>query len=148
MGAGYRALALTLLLTAFAAGCQALSGGGAQTDTLATGSVTTSSPDETAPAPALAAFEATEVTTGLTCTGNYRPLENSPTFTARVVCKDGRTGTVTGPRASELGGTGTLELADGSGGAVTLRRLSAADTEAPPAAANQLPPPDPSTYVR
>ena len=149
MRAGYWALAIALPLAAFAAGCQLLPGRGGET--VATGSVTSAperkTPDQTAPVPSLAAFEATDLTTGLTCTGNYNPLENSPTFTARVVCEDGRSGTVTGPRATELSGTGTLELADG-GGAATLRRLSAAETEAPPAAANQLPPPDPSAYVR
>lgn len=147
MGAGYRAIA-TLLLAASAAGCTLLPGGN---EMVSTGSVTNASSQqgvrETA-APALAAFEATEVTSGLTCTGNYRPLENSPTFSARVVCEDGRTGTVSGPRSNDLGGAGTLELADGGGGAVTLRRLSAGETAVPPAAANQLPPPDPSAYVR
>ena len=148
MGAGYRALAVALPLAAFAAGCQLWPGRDAETEAVASGSVTAGSPEQTTPAPSLAAFEATEVTTGLTCTGNYSPLENSPTFSARVVCRDGRSGTVTGPRTNDLGGTGTLELSDGGGGAVTLRRLTAAETEAPPAATNQLPAPDPSTYLR
>lgn len=144
MGAGRTICALAL--AALVAGCS-LSGLG-ESGAVRTGSV--DGREEPAPvaAPSLAAFEATDLATGLTCTGSYNPLESGPTFSASVVCDDGRMGKVTAARSRGLSGTGTLALSDGSEGSVALRRVAARETEAPPAAANQLPPPDPSTYLR
>ncbi len=143
MGAG-RTTISALALAALAAGCS-LSGSG-ESGAVRTGSIERR--EEPAPAPSLAAFEATDLATGLTCAGSYNPLENRPTFSASVVCDDGRMGKVTAARSRGLSGTGTLALSDGSEGSVALRILSARESEAPPAAANQLPPPDPSTYLR
>ncbi len=98
-----------------------------------------------AAAPTLAAFEATEPASGLQCSGGYNPLEEGLTFTAPVVCEDGRTGKVTARRSGE--GAGTLAFDGGVSVSVSLRRVQD-ETEIPPAAPNQLPAPDISAYVR
>lgn len=91
----------------------------------------------------LSTFEATDFKSGLTCTGSYNPLENAETFTAAVVCDNGRTGEVTGMRSRDLSGTATLTLAGGETSSVALRPLAGAEQAAPPASAKQLPSPDP-----
>jgi len=97
--------------------------------------------------PSLVAFEATDLETGLTCSGSYEPLDMSPTFVAVVMCDDGRTGEVAAARSDEFS-AGTLTFESGWRSAVTLRRLAEADAKAPPVAARQLPTPDPLLYVR
>jgi hypothetical protein len=144
----HRAALCVALLAAFVAGCSPFGRGRA--GKISTGSVAPQQEEEAAPetaAPSLAAFEATDLATGLTCTGSYQPLENNPTFAAAVACDDGRTGKVTAARSPEFGGAGTLAFSDGTGGTVTLRRLAAAEVSAPPSATNQLPAPDQSAYV-
>lgn len=145
----FRAALCLVLLAVSAAGCSYFGRG--RGGDVATGSVPQPRPQQTSEssaAPSLAAFEVTDLATGLTCTGNYQPLENSETFDAAVVCDDGRTGHVTATRSEDLSGTGTLALADGTAGTVALRRLAAETAEAPPTAKTQLPAPDPAAYVR
>jgi hypothetical protein len=146
--AAHHAALCVALLAAFVAGCSPLArfkAGKIQTGSVAPQEV--EAPAAPA-APSLAAFEATEPSTGLHCTGAYNPLENSLTFTAAVVCEDGRMGEVTAARPGKLGGTGTLVFVGGATVSVALRWLAATDVEAPPSAAHQLPAPDPSAYVR
>jgi hypothetical protein len=145
-----RAALWVALIAAIVAGCSPFSRGRA--GKLQTGSVVPPAQQEgetaAAAAPTLASFEATDLASGLHCTGGYNPLESSLTFTAAVVCEDGRTGEVTAPLSRDLGGTGTLVFAGGATATVTLRRLAAADVETPPSAAKELPAPDPTAYIR
>jgi hypothetical protein len=134
------------LFALLVAGCSMLSAG--KPGSMSTGSVEPEEQSAPAAAPAISAFEATELSSGVKCTGSYNPLENSRTFTASVVCDDGRMGEVTAARSRDLSGTGTLAFSGGGEGIVALRSLAASEGEAPPPAARQLPPPDPSTYVR
>ncbi len=148
MEASHTALLCAVLLATVMAGCSSLGGG--EGGNVATGSIAEPAPAVTA-APSLAMVEATELTTGLRCTGSYNPLENSATFKAAVVCSDGRTGAVSGVRPGSFSGTGTLVFSDGEEAAVALRRLStgeAGEMDAPPAAVRQLPAPDPTVYAR
>ncbi|MGH6923498.1 MAG: hypothetical protein ACRED5_07135 [Propylenella sp.] len=146
-----RAALWVVLFAAIVAGCSPFSRGRAgkvQTGSVAPPLVLEEEAPALAAAPTLASFEATDLASGLRCTGGYNPLESGLTFTAAVVCEDGRTGEVTGPLSRDLGGTGTLVFAGGAAASVTLRRLAAADVETPPTAAKELPAPDPSTYVQ
>jgi hypothetical protein len=145
MGA-VRAAISAVPLAVLVAGCTMLSAG--KPGRVNTGSVEPQERQAPAAAPSIASFEATELSTGLKCTGSYSPLENSRTFTAPVVCDDGRMGEVTAARSRDLSGTGTLAFSGGGEGTVALRILAASEGEAPPPAASELPPPDPSTYVR
>ncbi len=150
MKASHTALCAVLLAVA-TAGCSSVGAG--KDGNVATGSIAaepTAASAVTA-APSLAMFEATELVTGLRCTGSYNPLENNATFRAAVVCSDGRRGTVSGVRPGGLSGTGTLVFADGEEAAVALRRLAQGEaevTDAPPVAVRQLPAPDPTVYAR
>lgn len=134
--------AVAVLVALLIAGCTL-----ARQEKIRTGSVRPHKAAAAAPeTPSLAAFEATDLSTGLKCIGSYNPLENVATFTAAVACEDGRTGKVTAARSHDLSGTGTLKLAGGTTGSVMLSRLVA--DEAPPSARNQLPAPDPSLYTQ
>lgn len=143
----HRAALCVALVAAIVAGCSPFGRGrGAK---ISTGSVVEEpAPEPAAAAPSLSAFEATELATGLKCTGSFQPLENSATFDAAVVCDNGQTGRVKAARSDDLSGTGALTLADGTAGTVALRRLSTADLQAPPSAKTELPAPDPTAYVR
>jgi hypothetical protein len=143
----YRAAFCIALLAAIVAGCSPFSRGRGKVQT---GSVTpqveAKAPPTVAATPSLVTFEA-GLAGGLHCSGGYNPLENSLTFTAAVVCDDGRTGTVTAARSEENDPVGTLVFADGATVSVALRRLAPGDAEAPPRAAKQLPAPETSAYV-
>jgi hypothetical protein len=146
-----RAALWFVLIAAIVAGCSPFSRGRAgklQTGSVAQPLIVQQEEPKAEAAPTLASFEATDLASGLRCTGGYNPLERTLTFTAAVVCEDGRTGEVTAALSRDLGGTGTLVFASGATATVTLRRLAAADVEAPPTAARELPPPDPSAYVQ
>jgi hypothetical protein len=147
-----RAALWVALVAAIVAGCSPFSRGRAgklQTGSVGAQPLTVQQDErEAEAAPTLASFEATDVASGLRCTGGYNPLESTLTFTAAVVCEDGRTGEVTAQLSRDLGGTGTLVFAGGATATVTLRRLATADVKAPPAAAKELPAPDPTAYVR
>jgi len=145
MGVRHTAI-LAVPLATLVAGCSILSPGGLiRTGSVARQVETSAVPLPPAPVatPSLAGFEATDLASGLNCTGNYNPLENEATIDTPVVCEDGRMGRVTAARSRDLSGGGTLVLANGAKSAVALRRIDATTAGAPPAAVNQLPDADP-----
>ena len=72
-------------------------------------------------------FEVADPAAGLTCAGNYDPLDRKPTISAPFACSDGRTGVVTITRTPDgLSGSGTAVLSDGTVGRVGFGQLATA----------------------
>jgi hypothetical protein len=76
---------------------------------------------------------------GLSCSGNYDPLDRSPVLSTPFRCSDGRAGVLTVRRTDDLlAGAGTATLSDGTVANVAFGRL-AADVVAGPPPASQRP---------